>query len=250
MFTGLIETLGTVTAVQPLGDGVRLNVRAPEILGDVQHGDSIAVNGVCLTVIAFDAAEFSADVMQQTLEMSSLSEIAVGSRVNLERAAQIGSRLGGHIVQGHVDATATVTEVRPGDKWQVLRFELPRSVAPLLVDKGSITVDGVSLTISNLAPAAAAPQWFEVSLIPETLSATTMGDMAVGDRVNLETDMVARHVARLAEFGMPLGGALAAVSTATHPTAGQQPTLTQHAPTAQQATTGLHVNPAQNGAEA
>lgn len=163
MFTGLIEAKGEIAAVTPAGDGVRLTVRAPEVLSDVRHGDSIAVNGVCLTVIDFNTHEFSADVMQQTLKISSLRRIAPGAQVNLERAAQLGSRLGGHIVQGHIDGLATVTAVRPGDKWRVIRFAVATELAALLVDKGSITVDGVSLTVSDIAAAGQPEQWFEVS---------------------------------------------------------------------------------------
>ncbi|MDO4241070.1 MAG: riboflavin synthase [Microbacteriaceae bacterium] len=200
MFTGLIETIGTITAMEPAGDGVRLTVAAPGILADAKHGDSIAVSGVCLTAIELSENEFSADVMLQTLKMSALQNAQPGTRVNLERAAQVGSRLGGHIVQGHVDGTGQVLEVRPGAQWQVVRFSLPATLAPLVVDKGSITVDGVSLTVSAVSAAGESEQWFEVSLIPETLTATTLGERVAGDTVNLETDIVARHVARLQEF--------------------------------------------------
>lgn len=200
MFTGLIEQIGQITDVVPSGDGVRLTVSAPEVLEDASHGDSISVSGVCLTVVAFDANEFTADVMEQTLNMSTLDDVEPGRRVNVERAAQVGSRLGGHIVQGHIDGTATVIEVRPGEKWRVVRFAIAPEIARFVVDKGSITLDGVSLTVSNVSAASAEKQWLEVSLIPETLEATTLGGLEPGDRVNLETDIVARHVARLEEF--------------------------------------------------
>lgn len=200
MFTGIIEEIGEITAVTPSGDGVRLTVRAPLAVSDARHGDSIAISGVCLTVVDQDAASFTADVMRQTLDMSTLQRLATGSRVNVERATAVGDRLGGHIVQGHVDGTGTVLEVRPGDQWRVVRISLPASLAPLVVDKGSISVDGVSLTVSAASPAHDPAPWFEVSLIPETLSATTLGRLASGDTVNLETDILARHVQRLLAF--------------------------------------------------
>ena len=204
MFTGIIEELGEVTAVQPSGDGVRLTVRAPRAVSDAGHGDSIAVSGVCLTVVDQGDDWFTADVMRQTLEMSSLAGVTVGRPVNLERALAAHTRLGGHIVQGHVDGTGVLIEVRPGEQWRVLRISLPAALAPLVVDKGSICVDGVSLTVSDVSAADADEHWFEVSLIPETLAATTLGGRAAGDLVNLETDILARHVQRLLAFSSPL----------------------------------------------
>lgn len=200
MFTGLIEERGTITAIETLPDAVRLTVSGQKALSGAQQGDSIAVSGVCLTVIEHDATSFTADVMQQTLDMSTLSDARVGLAVNLERAAELGSRLGGHIVQGHVDGTAEVLSITPSEDWTVIRFGLGRELAPLLVDKGSITVDGVSLTVSNISAPSESAQWFEVSLIPETLSVTTLGLRAVGDKVNLETDIIARQVARMLAF--------------------------------------------------
>lgn len=200
MFTGLIEEIGEVTAIEPVDNALRLTVSARKALDGVAHGDSIAVSGVCLTVIHYTDADFTADVMGQTLAMSSLEGVELGRRVNLERAAQVGDRLGGHIVQGHVDGTATVVNVRSEGNWRVLRFELARELARLLVDKGSVTVDGVSLTVSNISPATDATQWFEVSLIPETLTATTLGSRGAGDLVNIETDIIARHVERMRAF--------------------------------------------------
>ncbi len=200
MFTGIIEQIGQILAVEPAGDGVRLTVRAPLAVSDAAHGDSIAVSGVCLTVIDQGEDWFTADVMAQTLRMTSLVDAAAGSAVNIERATTAGGRLGGHIVQGHVDATGTVLEVRPGDQWRVVRVALPRELAALVVDKGSIAVDGVSLTVSAVSDPVVAEQWFEVSLIPETLAATTLGGRVAGDRVNLETDILARHVQRLLAF--------------------------------------------------
>jgi riboflavin synthase len=196
MFTGIIEELGAVARVEPHADVVRVTVRGPRVVEGVRHGDSIAVSGVCLTVVDSDAESFTADVMAQTLRMSTLDDVAEGRPVNLERAALVGDRLGGHIVQGHVDGTGEVLEVRPGDEWRVIRFSLPEALAALVVDKGSIAVDGVSLTVSALGDEPDG-SWFEVSLIPETLTATTLGGLGVGDRVNLETDVLARHVQRM-----------------------------------------------------
>jgi riboflavin synthase len=180
----------------PSSDAARLTVRGPLAVSDAEHGDSIAVSGVCLTVI--DAADdwFTADVMAETIAMSTLKAPAAGSRVNLERAARVGDRLGGHIVQGHVDGTSTLLRITEGEAWRVLRFTLDEDLAPLVTGKGSIAVDGVSLTVSAIGP-----NWFEVSLIPETLRATTLGERAVGEAVNIETDILARHVARLLQFG-------------------------------------------------
>lgn len=213
MFTGIIEEIGEITAISPSGDGWRLTVRAPKAAADAVHGESIAVSGVCLTVVASDADSFDTDVMKQTLDVAALGGAAVGTRVNIEKAMPVGARLGGHIVQGHVDGVGTVLEVRPGAQWSVLRIGLPADLAPLVVDKGSISVDGTSLTVSAVsAPPSSGSgpdeqQWFEISLIPETLAATTLGTRAVGDRVNLETDILARHVERLLAFRTaPEGG--------------------------------------------
>jgi riboflavin synthase len=216
MFTGIIEELGKVTRVEPHADVVRLTVRGPKVVDGVRHGDSIAVSGVCLTVVDADDVSFTADVMAQTLRMSTLDAVAEGRPVNLERAALVGDRLGGHIVQGHVGGTAEVLEVRPGEEWRVIRFSLPEALAPLVVDKGSISVDGVSLTVSALGDEAGG-SWFEVSLIPETLAATTLGRLEPGGRVNIETDVLARHVQRMlrldahralpSSLSEPIGGA-------------------------------------------
>ncbi len=200
MFTGLIEERGTITAIEQLPDAVRLTVSGTTALQGAQQGDSIAVSGVCLTVVEHDATSFTADVMEQTLAMTTMRNASVGLPVNLERAAELGSRLGGHIVQGHVDGTAEVLSITPSEDWTVMRFGLSRELAPLLVDKGSITVDGVSLTVSNISAPSESSQWFEVSLIPETLAVTTLGLRSVGDAVNLETDIIARQVARMLAF--------------------------------------------------
>lgn len=202
MFTGIIEEVGEIAAIAPSGDGWRLTVRAPKAASDAVHGESIAVSGVCLTVVGSTADTFDADVMRQTLDVSAIADAQVGTRVNIEKAMPVGARLGGHIVQGHVDGIGTVVEVRPGAEWRVLRISLPAELAPLVVDKGSIGVAGTSLTVSAVsAPSASIDgHWFEVSLIPETLDATTLGALEAGDTVNLETDILARHVERLLAF--------------------------------------------------
>ncbi|MFK4762013.1 riboflavin synthase [Microbacterium sp. ZW T5_45] len=200
MFTGIIEEIGEITAIAPSGDGWRLTVRAPRAAADAVHGESIAVSGVCLTVVGSTEDTFDADVMKQTLDVAALGGASVGTRVNIEKAMPVGARLGGHIVQGHVDGVGSVVDVRPGAEWSVLRISLPADLAPLVVDKGSISVDGTSLTVSAVSEPSASEPWFEVSLIPETLAATTLGGRAVGDRVNLETDILARHVERLLAF--------------------------------------------------
>ena len=195
MFTGLIEEIGSITSITDSGDGAVVEISAHTVLDDVSHGDSIAISGVCLTVIDSTPSSFRADVMKETLLHSAAGTWKPGTKINLERAARVGDRLGGHIVQGHVDATASVLEVKPGDQWSVIRISLREDIAPLVAHKGSITVDGVSLTVS-----AVGRDWAEVSLIPETLAATTLGEAAVGDVVNVETDVLARHVLRLREF--------------------------------------------------
>jgi riboflavin synthase len=195
VFTGIIEELGAVTAWEPTADAARITVRAPLAASDASHGDSISVSGVCLTVVDQGADWFTADVMAETIAMSTLGGVVVGQPVNLERAAQVGDRLGGHIVQGHIDGTATVLSIEDGSAWRVVRFSLTPDVAALVARKGSIAVDGVSLTVS-----AVGTDWFEVSLIPETLTATTLGARTVGESVNIETDIVARHVERMLQF--------------------------------------------------
>ena len=200
MFTGIIEELGTVTAWQPTADAARITVHAPIAVSDAKHGDSISVSGVCLTVIDQGDDWFTADVMAETMAMSTLKLPAPGTRVNLERAAKVGDRIGGHIVQGHIDGTSELLSITPGDAWRVLRFSLDPEHASLVTRKGSIAVDGVSLTVS-----AVGDDWFEVSLIPETLTATTLGQRAVGDRVNIETDILARQVERMLNLNERVG---------------------------------------------
>ena len=193
MFTGIVEELGEVVAAEDLGDSVRMTIRGPLVTSDARHGDSIAVNGVCLTVVdVLTEGAFTADVMAETLSRSSLAVAQVGGAVNLERAAALNSRLGGHIVQGHVDGTGTVISRTPSEHWEVVRIALPAALSRYVVEKGSITVDGVSLTVSALGE-----DWFEVSLIPTTLGLTTLGRAAQGTPVNLEVDVIAKYVERL-----------------------------------------------------
>jgi riboflavin synthase len=203
MFTGIVEELGTVAAVQDQGDAIRLTIRAATVLEDAGLGDSIAVNGCCLTVVSTGSTTeggpvdlWTADVMQETLDKTSLHGVAPGDRVNLERAVTVDKRLGGHIVQGHVDGVGTVLSRTPSEHWEVVEVSLPRPLARYLVDKGSITVDGVSLTVVE-----AGDESFTVSLIPETLARTTLGLRAPGERVNLEVDVIAKHVERLLADG-------------------------------------------------
>jgi riboflavin synthase len=194
MFTGIVEELGEVVTLDQLDDAARLRIRGPVVVADSRHGDSIAVNGVCLTVVSTDADTFVADVMAETLRRSSLGRLEPGSPVNLERPVTMATRLGGHLVQGHVDAVATITSRQPSEHWDVVTLTLPPSVARYVVDKGSITVDGVSLTVVEVGHD---DSWFSVSLIPTTLELTTLGRKAVGDPVNLEVDVVAKYVERL-----------------------------------------------------
>ena len=185
-----------MTGRDALADAARLTIRGPIVTADAGHGDSIAVNGVCLTVAELLAdGQFTADVMAETLDRSNLGELRVGSSVNLERAAAINSRLGGHIVQGHVDGTGQVVSRAPSENWEVVRIEVPAAVARYIVEKGSITVDGISLTVSALG--AEPRDWFEVSLIPTTRELTTLGSAPVGTQVNLEVDVIAKYVERL-----------------------------------------------------
>lgn len=193
MFTGIVEELGEVVAVEPGTEAARLTVRGPKVTADAVHGASIAVNGVCLTVVDVGEGTFTADVMRETLLRSDLGGLTPGSRVNLERPVRLADRLGGHLVQGHVDGTGRVVERTPGEAWDVVRISLPGGLARYVVEKGSITVDGVSLTVVEVGV-----DWFSVSLIPATLELTTLGRSVVGDLVNLEVDVVAKYVEKLA----------------------------------------------------
>ena len=199
MFTGIVEELGEVVGWDDLADAARITVRGPVVTSDASEGDSIAVNGCCLTVAALDGESFTADVMHETLAKTSLGALAPGARVNLERAVTVNQRLGGHIVQGHVDGTGTILGREPSEHWEVVSIDLPPELARYVVMKGSITVDGTSLTVSAVDDA-----WFEVSLIPTTLEATTLGHRAVGEPVNLEVDVLAKYVeAQLAHGTVP-----------------------------------------------
>ncbi|APT95063.1 riboflavin synthase subunit alpha [Corynebacterium stationis] len=192
MFTGLVEEKGKVIALEELGDSIRMQIGAPVVTADAQLGDSISVNGVCLTVAELGDATFIADIMQESLNRSALGELAPQSTVNLERALLPTTRLGGHIVQGHVDGTAKLISRTPSEHWDILRFELPADLARYVVEKGSIAISGTSLTVSAIGET-----WFEVSLIPVTLRDTILGDLAEGDLVNLEVDVLAKYVEKM-----------------------------------------------------
>ncbi|GAB23639.1 riboflavin synthase alpha chain [Gordonia polyisoprenivorans NBRC 16320 = JCM 10675] len=212
MFTGIVEELGTIVGRDDLTDAARLTIRGPRVTSDAGFGDSIAVNGVCLTVVEFDDQQFTVDVMAETLRRSSLDRLGLGSSVNLERAMRADGRFGGHIVQGHVDGTGTVVAITPSQNWTVVRIGVDPHLSRYLVEKGSITVDGVSLTVSAIGAGSEASgpgeigagseasgpgDWFEISLIPTTLQETTLGSASVGAVVNLEVDVLAKYVERL-----------------------------------------------------
>jgi riboflavin synthase len=192
VFTGIVEELGSVVGLVQLGTSARLAVAAPTVTVDARHGDSIAVNGVCLTVVEVDGDAFTADVMAETLGRSSLGALRVGDPVNVERAATLATRLGGHLVQGHVDGVSTILARESGGEWETVRFSLPAALSRYVVEKGSITVDGVSLTVVSVSADA-----FSVGLIPTTLKRTTLGHKSVGDPVNLEVDVIAKYVEKL-----------------------------------------------------
>ncbi|AIG64082.1 riboflavin synthase subunit alpha [Corynebacterium atypicum] len=191
MFTGIVEEIGTVRRLEDLGAAARLTVGCRTVLEGTRLGDSIAVDGVCLTVAEAGADWFTADVMQETLNRTTLGGLPDGAPVNLERALAVGGRLGGHLVQGHVEGGAELVERRVAERWEVLRFQLPETLARYVVEKGSIAVSGTSLTVAMVGA-----DFFEVSLIPATLAATTLGALEVGDLVNIETDLVAKYVER------------------------------------------------------
>ena len=195
MFTGIIEELGTVTGIEDQGDAIRVTIGAETVLGDAALGDSISVNGCCLTVAEVRADTFTADVMRETLDRTGIGALVTGDRVNLERAVTPATRLGGHMVQGHVDATGTVRRRTPSEHWDLVEIEAPTELMRYLVEKGSITVDGTSLTVVDVLD-----DGFTISLIPETLTRTTLGFRQPGDRVNLEVDVIAKHVERLLDW--------------------------------------------------
>ena len=192
MFTGIVEELGEIAAIDPRGDSVALSIRGPLVTEDAVHGASIAVNGVCLTVVDVQDGVFTADVIKETLDKSSLGALEPGSKVNLERPVRLSDRLGGHLVQGHVDGVGAIVSREPGERWDVVTVSLPADLSRYLVDKGSITVDGISLTVVE-----AGADRFSVALIPTTLSLTTLGRKKPGDPVNLEVDVVAKYVERM-----------------------------------------------------
>ncbi|CAN5309419.1 riboflavin synthase [soil metagenome] len=203
MFTGIVEEIGEVVELDRRAGSARLTVRGPLVASDATHGASIAVNGCCLTVVAHDEDCFSADLMAVTLDTTSLGALAPGSPVNLERAVRADGRLGGHVVQGHVDGTGTVTERATAEDWEVVRISMPGHLARYLVTKGSVAVDGTSLTVVDVEDATVGSS-FTFSLIPETLAATTLGSTAVGSVVNLEVDVLAKYVERLLPTRTPI----------------------------------------------
>ena len=192
MFTGIVEELGHVVRVDPLGDSVRLTIAGPLVVSDATIGDSIAVNGVCLTVTTKSETEFTADVMQESLNRTTLGLLAENSPVNLERPVTLATRLGGHMVQGHVDGVGTVISRQHSDNWEIVAIKPPLDLLKYIVEKGSITVDGTSLTVASVSDTE-----FTVSLIPETLTKTTLGIRQVGENVNLEVDVMAKYVEKL-----------------------------------------------------
>jgi len=194
MFTGIIEELGSIEAITDLGDAARISVRGPLVADGAGHGDSIAVNGVCLTVVENTGGVFTADVMAETLDRSALGALKAGDKVNLERAAMLSTRLGGHLVQGHVDGVGSIVDRKPAEQWELVTISLPGAIGRYVVEKGSITVDGISLTVTEVTD-----DTFSVSLIPTTLALTTLGHKTVGALVNLEVDVIAKYVEKLLE---------------------------------------------------
>jgi riboflavin synthase len=197
MYTGIVEELGEVVGLERLDGAARITVRGPLVTSDAASGDSLSVNGVCLTVTAAHDGTFTADVMAETLSRSGLGDLRPGSPVNLERSMRPDGRLGGHLVQGHVDGTGAIISRSPAEHWDVMRISLPESLARYVAEKGSVSVDGVSLTVTATSDAVGGPPWFEVSLIPETLRRTTLGTKQPGDTVNLEVDVIAKYVEKL-----------------------------------------------------
>ena len=192
MFTGIVEELGKVVAIQEQPDAVRITIHGPTVASDLHRGDSIAVSGTCLTAVEFDSNGFTADVMQETLNLTSLSGIKVGDPVNLERAMTAATRFGGHVVQGHVDGVGSVISREPSENWEWVRVRIPADLMKYVVLKGSITIDGVSLTVNEVGE-----DFIGLSLIPETLRLTTLGSKQPGDKVNVEADVMAKHIERL-----------------------------------------------------
>ncbi|MEN9967518.1 MAG: hypothetical protein RL036_751 [Actinomycetota bacterium] len=194
MFTGIVEELGRVKAIEPQADALRLTIEGPLVVSDANRGDSIAVCGTCLTVVEHDATSFTADVMQETLNLTSLAGIKVGDPVNLERAMTAATRFGGHVVQGHVDGLGEIISRTPSENWELVKVRIPKQLMKYIVLKGSITIDGVSLTVNEVGD-----DFIGLSLIPETLKLTTLGSKQPGDKVNVEADVMAKHIERLLE---------------------------------------------------
>ena len=194
MFTGIVEELGRVAAIEPQTDAIRLTIEGPLVVSDAHRGDSISVNGVCLTAIELEGNTFTADVMRETLNRTALGSLNTGDPVNLERAMNAATRFGGHVVQGHVDGVGEIISREPSDNWEWVRIQIPVELSKYVVLKGSITIDGVSLTVNELSD-----DFVGVSLIPETLRLTTLGSKRVGDKVNIEVDIMAKHIERLLE---------------------------------------------------
>lgn len=194
MFTGIVEELGKVKAIEVLPDALRITIEGPTVVSDVNRGDSISVSGTCLTAVEHDATSFTADVMQETLRLTSLDGIKVGDPVNLERAMTAATRFGGHVVLGHVDGVGQILSRTPSENWEWVRVSIPKELMKYVVLKGSITIDGISLTVNELGD-----DWIGLSLIPETLAVTTLGSKQPGSKVNLEVDVMAKHIERLIE---------------------------------------------------
>lgn len=195
MFTGIVEELGRVRAIETLPDALRITIEGPKVVSDVNRGESISVSGACLTAVEHDATSFTADVMQETIRLTSLDGIKVGDPVNLERAMTAATRFGGHVVLGHVDGVGKVVSRTPSENWEWVRISIPKELMKYVVLKGSITLDGISLTVNEVGE-----DWVGLSLIPETLSVTTLGFKQPGDKVNVEVDIMAKHIERLIEM--------------------------------------------------
>jgi riboflavin synthase len=192
MFTGIVEELGKVVSIEDQGDAMRLTISGPLVTSDVSRGDSISVSGTCLTAVEIENGTFTADVMKETLKLTSLGTLAVGSPVNLERAMTAATRFGGHVVLGHVDGVGTVISREPSEHWEWVRVSVPKELMKYVVLKGSITIDGISLTVNEVGD-----DYIGLSLIPETLRLTTLGTKQPGDKVNVEADIMAKHIEKL-----------------------------------------------------
>lgn len=200
MFTGLVEEMGTIASIEHGEESARVRIQADCVLEGVTQGASISVDGCCLTAVAFTDSWFEADVMLETLRRTTIGSRREGEHVNLERPVAGAGRLGGHVVQGHVDGVGEISRRTPGDRWEEVEISIPVELSRYLVEKGSVAVDGISLTVVAVAPPQSERAWFTVSLIPETLEVTTLGEKVVGSQVNIEVDVLAKHVERLLAF--------------------------------------------------